>query len=152
METIKLIGLILTGLCAGFAVAASYVAFITMIGFFPKCAEKTKTAGDCLLYENCLILGILFSTFLQFFLTYNSAGYEAALLPPKIVSYILLILIGSFGGFYTGLLIGGLSEIINIFPILAKKTNTTKTISYGIIALALGKGFFLLIEAFFTRS
>lgn len=151
MITVKMCGLIIMGLCAGFATAASYVAFITMIGFLPKCAAKTKTAGECILYENCLILGILFSTFLQFFLTYKSAGYDAALLPPKFISYIILILIGTFGGIYTGFLIGGLSEIINIFPVFAKKTHTTKTISYGVISLALGKGFFLILEALISR-
>lgn len=151
METLKICGLIIMGLCAGFATSASYVAFITMIGFFPKFAAKTKTAGECMLYENCLILGILFSTFLQFFLTFESAGYEATLLPPKQVSYIILILTGIFGGIYTGFLIGGLSEILNVFPIFARKTHTTKTISYGVISLALGKGFFLILEALISK-
>lgn len=151
MIVLKMCGLITMGLCAGFATAASYVAFITMIGFLPKCAAKTKTAGECILYENCLILGILFSTFLQFFLTYKSAGYDVSLLPPRWLSLIILIIIGTFGGIYTGMLIGGLSEIINIFPIFAKKTHTTKTISYGIISLALGKGFFLMLEAFISK-
>lgn len=151
METLKTCGLIIMGLCSGFATAASYVAFITMIGFFPKCAAKTKTAKQCILYENCLILGILFSTFIQFFLTFESAGYDAGLLPPAAVSYTILILTGIFGGIYTGFLIGGLSEILNVFPIFARKTHTTKTISYGVISLALGKGFFLLLEAFMTR-
>ena len=151
MNIIRIAGLITMGLCAGFATAASYVAFITMIGFLPKCAAKTKTAKECILYENCLVLGIIFSTFLQFFLNYESAGFEASLLPPKYFSYFILIIIGIFGGIYTGLLIGGLSEILNVFPIFAKKTHTTKTISYGIVALALGKGFFLILEAFISR-
>ncbi len=141
--------IILFGLSAGFATAAAYIAFISMLGIFPKFAEKTKTAGECLLYENCLMLGVLFSTFLQFFLTFHNAGYEASGLPPISCAYIILIAIGLFGGIYTGFLIGGLSEILNVFPIFAKKTHIARRMRYAIISLALGKGFFLIIEAIF---
>ena len=112
----------------------------------PISPEKTKTAGECLLYENCLMLGILYSTFIQFFLTYKSAGYEVSKLPPEAISYIILIIIGIFGGIYTGFLIGGLSEILNVFPVFAKKTHIARNIDYAILSLALGKGFFLIIQ------
>lgn len=146
MLYLRFSGLIFSGLCAGFATAAAYVAFISMLGIFPKFAEKTKTAGECLLYENCLMLGILYSTFIQFFLTYKSAGYEVSKLPPETISYIILIIIGILGGIYTGFLIGGLSEILNVFPVFAKKTHIARNIDYAILSLALGKGFFLIIQ------
>lgn len=81
MQIIKYFLLILSGLSAGFITAAAFVAFIAMLGIFPKVAAKTKTARQCMLYENCLILGILFSTFLQFFASFDSAGLSAVLLP-----------------------------------------------------------------------
>lgn len=150
MEITGKVFIILFGLSAGFVTAAAYIALISMLGIFPKFAEKTKTAGECILYENCLMLGILFSTFLQFFLNFQSAGYEADALPPVSFAYFLLISIGLFGGVYTGFLIGGLSEILNVFPIFAKKTHTARRIAYAITSLALGKGFFLIIEAFIS--
>ena len=146
MLYLRFSGLLFSGLCSGFATAAAYVAFISMLGIFPKFAEKTKTAGECLLYENCLMLGILYSTFIQFFLTYKSAGYEVSKLPPEAISYIILIIIGIFGGIYTGFLIGGLSEILNVFPVFAKKTHIARNIDYAILSLALGKGLFLIIQ------
>ncbi|MGN0494753.1 MAG: stage V sporulation protein AB [Lachnospiraceae bacterium] len=151
MNVMKYAMLIICGLCAGFTTAAAYIAFISILGIFPKTAEKTKTASQCILYENCLFLGILFSTFIQFFLTYESAGYEAGYLPPAGISIIILIFIGLFGGIYTGFLIGGLSEILNVFPIFASKTHIAEKIKYAIVSLALGKGFFLIIETFFNR-
>lgn len=151
MIYLKFSCLILCGLCAGFATAAAYVAFISMLGIFPKFAQKTKTAGDCFLYECCLTLGILFSTFLQFFLTFETAGYEVYQLPPNSISYVFLIIIGTFGGIYTGFLIGGLSEILNVFPVFARKTHIAKNIDYAVFSLALGKGFFLLLQAFLSR-
>ena len=66
--------LTICGISAGFVTAAAYVAFIAMLGVFPKVAAKTKTAGQCILYENCLILGILIATLLQFFVTTPTEG------------------------------------------------------------------------------
>lgn len=147
----KLFLLILIGLCAGTATAASFVAFITMIGMFPKFAERTHTGKECMLYETCIFLGILFATFLQFFTTYISNGYEVALIPPPAIGTIILIIIGTFGGIYTGFLIGGLSEILNVFPLLARKAHIAKNIRYAIIFLALGKGFFQIVEILFQK-
>lgn len=151
MMKLRFLLLIVCGLSSGFVTATAYVAFISVLGIFPKFAERTKTARDCILYENCLMLGVIFSTLLQFFLTYESAGYEATKLPPTIISKMIICTMGLFGGIYTGFLIGGLSEVINVFPIFARKTRITKNIRYAITSLALGKGTFLLIESFITR-
>ncbi len=138
--------LIICGLSAGFMTAAAYVAFIAMLGIFPKMAAKTRTAGQCMLYENCLILGILLSTLLQFFLSYSSAGIEESALPIPIIGTVLLVLIGLFGGIYIGFLIGGLSEVLNVIPIYARKTHITKRFGYVIFFLALGKGIFSILQ------
>ena len=121
MHYISYLILIICGLSAGFMTAAAYVAFIAMLGIFPKMAAKTRTAGQCMLYENCLILGILLSTLLQFFLSYSSAGIAENPLPSPIVGTVLLVLIGMFGGIYIGFLIGGLSEVLNVIPIYVSK-------------------------------
>lgn len=144
--------LILSGLAAGFVTAAAYVAFISMLGIFPKIAAKTKTAGECILYENCLIIGILISTLLQFFTSFSSAGFQEGTLPPTAIGFLLLALIGLFGGIYIGFLIGGLSEVLNVIPTYARIAHIKKNISYTIYFLALGKGMFTLIQFFVLNA
>ena len=72
MTYFNIILLIIAGFSGGFVTAASFVAFIAMLGIFPKIAAKTKTANECIRYENCLMLGILSATFIQFFLVYHN--------------------------------------------------------------------------------
>lgn len=144
--------LIISGLAAGFVTAAAYVAFIAMLGIFPKIAAKTKTADQCILYENCLILGILLSTLLQFFVSYDSAGLMGSTIPPTAIGIIILILIGLFGGIYVGFLIGGLSEVLNIIPIYARIAHVQTKLSLIIFFLAFGKGIFILIQFLFLDA
>lgn len=144
--------LIISGLAAGFVTAAAYVAFIAMLGIFPKIAAKTKTAGQCILYENCLILGILLSTLLQFFVSYDSAGLTGSAVPCPAMGSIILILIGLFGGIYIGFLIGGLSEVLNIIPIYARIAHIQTKLSLIIFFLAFGKGIFILIQFLFLDA
>jgi len=146
MFSFNFILLAISGLAAGFVTAAAYVAFIAMLGIFPKVAAKTKTAGECILYENCLILGILLSTLLQFFTSFSSAGFSEGTLPPTPAGFLILILIGLFGGIYIGFLIGGLSEVLNVIPIYARAAHLQNSLSYIIYFIALGKGIFSLIQ------
>lgn len=146
MHILNYVFVTISGFAAGFVTAAAYVAFIAMLGIFPKFAERTKTAGKCILYENCLILGILTAVFLQFFASYASAGMGENMLPPAWLGIVLLVLIGLLGGIYIGFLIGGLSEVLNVLPIYARITHITKRVSYVIFFLALGKGLFTLLQ------
>ncbi|MBE5923272.1 MAG: hypothetical protein E7271_02240 [Lachnospiraceae bacterium] len=136
------------GLSAGLVTAGAFVAFIAMIGIFPKLAAKTKTGNECILYENCIMLGILVATLLQFFMTYESMGIDTPTIPPSSFGIAILIFIGTFGGIYIGFLIGGLSEVLNTFPIFARKTHIANKLPYVIYALALGKGTFNLFQTF----
>ena len=137
--------LIISGLSAGFLTAAAYVAFIAMLGVFPKIAAKTKTAKQCMLYENCLIIGILLATLLQFCVSFYSSSLPQVALLPTEIGFCLLGLIGLFGGIYIGFLIGGLSEVLNVIPTYAKKAHIQKRIGLLILFLAFGKGIFSLI-------
>ena len=152
MISISYILLALSGLAAGFVTAASYVAFIAMLGIFPKVAAKTKTAGECILYENCLILGILLSTLLQFYINFSFAGFHEGTLPSTGVGFFLLALTGLFGGIYIGFLIGGLSEVLNVIPTYARIAHIKNNIHYIIYFLALGKGIFSLIQFFVLNA
>lgn len=149
MPPVHFILLLCFGFSAGFVTAAAYVAFISMLGIFPKIAAKTKTAKECILYENILMLGILCFALLYFCISYSSAGILQTQLLPKEFGIIFLIMFGLFGGIYIGFLIGGLSEILNILPIYARKTHIKKRISYAIYFFAIGKGIFTIVHMLF---
>ncbi len=144
--------LIISGLSAGFLTAAAYVAFIAMLGVFPKIAAKTNTAKQCILYENCLMLGILFATLFQFCVNFHSSSLPNAEQLSPLLGLTLLFLIGLFGGIYMGFLIGGLSEVLNVIPIYARKAHIQKKVRLLIICLALGKGFFSLLYFFLFEA
>lgn len=145
---IRYILLVISGLSAGFLTAAAYVAFIAMLGVFPKIAAKTNTARQCILYENCLMIGILLATLLQFCVSFHSSSLPQSTLLPVPLGVLLLILTGLFGGLYIGFLIGGLSEVLNVIPTYARKAHIQKRINLVILFLALGKGTFSLIYFF----
>lgn len=140
--------LIISGLSAGFITAAAYVAFIAMLGIFPKIAAKTNTAKQCILYETCLMSGILLSTLLQFGAVYSSSSILQSDILPQPLGIILLSCIGLFGGIYIGFLISGLSEMLNVIPIYSRKANIQKWALLVIFFIAIGKGIFSLIYFF----
>lgn len=145
---IRYVLLIVSGLSAGFLTAAAYVAFIAMLGVFPKIAAKTKTARQCILYENCLMIGILMATLLQFCVSFYSSSLPQSAILPEFIGKILLSAIGLFGGLYIGFLIGGLSEVLNVIPTYARKAHIQKRVGLLIFFLALGKGVFSIIYFF----
>ncbi len=140
--------LIISGLSAGFLTAAAYVAFIAMLGIFPKIAAKTNTAKQCILYETCLMSGILLSTLLQFCAIYSSSSILQSDILPKPLGILFLSCIGLFGGIYIGFLISGLSEMLNVIPIYSRKANIQKWSLLVIFFIAVGKGIFSLIYFF----
>lgn len=126
--------LILAGFSGGVIIAGAFVAFMSMIGIFPKIAEKTKTSKKFMLYENCLILGV-------------TAGNVISLYQFELpVGYIGLILVGLFGGIFTGCLIGALAEVLNVFPILSRRTKIRIGLPYVIVAIAIGKAIGTFIQ------
>ncbi len=145
---IQYVLLIVSGLSAGFLTAAAYVAFIAMLGVFPKIAAKTNTARQCILYENCLMIGILMATLLQFCVSFYSSSFTQSAILPEWIGTILLMAIGLFGGLYIGFLIGGLSEVLNVIPTYARKAHIQKRVGLLIFFLALGKGLFSIIYFF----
>ncbi len=126
--------LILAGFSSGVVISGAFVAFMSMIGIFPKIAEKTKTNKKFMLYENCLILGVTIGNVLSL--------YQFRL--P--VGYIGLLLVGIFGGIFTGCLIGALSEVLNVFPILSRRTKIRIGLPYVIVILAIGKAIGTFIQ------
>lgn len=136
---IKLIFMGIIGLASGFAIAGGTFAFITWLGIINRLAAKTKTASYILIYEDMVVLGAGIGNILYLFKPTIPLGLGG------------LILYGLFSGIFTGCLAVALAEVIQTFPVFAKRAKIKIGIPYILSSLAIGKGIGTLIQAFFRR-
>lgn len=124
---IKTILFCLFCLCAGAAVSAGFVAFITMLGIFDKLTEKIKYAKSTYLVESMIISGV----------TIGNAIYLFELtVPLGIPGFSVFTLLG---GIFIGCLAGALAETLQVIPILSRRLQIRDYLPYIIYAAALGK-------------
>lgn len=121
--------LIFYGLCAGALIAASFLAFLSMLGVIPRLAGLTKSIKYARMYENFVAFGGILGT-LVFIYRW-----------PITVGYPLLIPYGLFGGIFIGCMIGALAETIKSLPIFSRRLKLRSAIPYVIYGIALGKMF-----------
>ena len=91
--------LIFYGLCAGGLIAASFLAFLSMLGVIPRLAGLTKSMKNARMYESFVALGGILGTLVFLYRWQIKAGYP------------FLVLYGLFGGIFVGCMIGALAEI-----------------------------------------
>lgn len=115
------------GLASGTAIAGGVFSFFVMIGLVPRLIQKTNTARYMMLYESIITVGGIL------------AGIT--LLYPGTVPLGIFgdITAGFFSGIFVGCLAVALTEILNVFPILCRRTGLTRSIKWLLLATALGK-------------
>lgn len=123
-------------LCAGVTVAGGFVALITLLGVIPRLASKTKTMKRAILYENCLILGVVLG---------NIVSLYSLRLP---FGMVFLAVSGLCSGIFVGCLAMALAETINTFPIFFRRIQLRKGAPFLVISLAIGKGIGSLIQLY----
>lgn len=120
-----LIGVI--GLAGGLAVGSGFVAFITVLEIIPRLAQVTKRFRDTVSYEYSVILGVVVATLADFYeLRLNLFLLGAAF-------------VGLFCGMFVGMLAAALTEVLNVFPILAKRLKLDGYLPWLLFAMVLGK-------------
>ena len=124
---IKTIAYCLFCICAGSAVSAGFVAFITMLGIFDKLGEQTKSGRQIHVIESMIISGV----------TIGNAAYLFGLRVP--VGLAGFCIFNLFGGLFIGCLAGALAETLQVMPILSRRLNIRTWLPYVIAAAALGK-------------
>ena len=127
MLILKYLILILLGIGSGAVISGAVFAFISIIGIVPRLAEKTKTNKYIVFYENVIIAGGIFGAFSIMFNYYIPIGVIPAML------------FGFFLGIFYGCLAVSLAEVLDVIPILTRRTRLYKGLKYFIIAIALGK-------------
>lgn len=127
MTLIKDILLCIIGLSGGFIAGSGIFAFITMIGIFPRLADRTNTADHIKLYENAIIWGGSLGNLIIVF------GLRCPLGEP------LLLLYGLFSGIYVGCVAMTIAEALKVIPILVDRVRLKYGFAFMVLAIALGK-------------
>lgn len=118
---------VLIGLGGGVVISGAVFAFISIIGVVPRLAQKTSTESYIKLYEEMIILGGIFGC------VNISFDYNIRLNP------LIVIYIGICIGIFYGCLAMCLAEVLDVLPILARRTRLQKGMKIFILAMALGK-------------
>ena len=127
--TIKVFSVIFLGLASGLAVGSGFVAFLTVLGIIPRLTQLSKTLKKIQQYEWAVVIGALIGVF-------------GSLQDPILgISAIVLIPLGLCGGVFYGMLAAALTEVLNVFPILAKRMRLDGKLLILIMAIVLGKIF-----------
>ncbi|WP_039237885.1 stage V sporulation protein AB [Bacillus thermotolerans] len=127
MTLIHSLLLIFMGLAGGLAVGAGFIAFITVLGIIPRLMQVTGTWRKVKSYEWAVIAGVLAGTLVSF-------------VPVKLyISAVWLAPMGLLSGVFVGLLAAALTEVLNVFPILAKRMGIHERIVALMMAIAFGK-------------
>lgn len=115
------------GICAGSFIAASFLAFLSMVGIVPRLATTTKSAKYAMTYETCISIGGIFGSVVYIFNISLPFGV------------IFLIVYGLFGGIFVGCLIGALAEMLKSLPIFMNRMELKTGIAGIVYGIAFGK-------------
>lgn len=125
--TIKVIAVMFIGFAGGLAVGSGFVAFLTVLGIIPRLTQLSKTMKMIRHYEWSVVLGAL-------------TGVAGSLRDPILgLSPYFMLPLGLVGGVFVGMLAAGLTEALNVFPVLAKRLGIDGKIIILIMAIVLGK-------------
>ncbi|MCD8508945.1 MAG: stage V sporulation protein AB [Bacillus sp. (in: Bacteria)] len=124
---ISLILSIVIGLSGGIAVGGGFVAFLTVLGVVPRLAHLSNSAGLLPYYEWAVMLGAL-------------CGIWFSLGDPLFsFNNLVLAIVGLGCGAFIGMLAAALAEVLNVFPILAKRIGLKQKINWLVWAIVIGK-------------
>lgn len=121
------IALIIVALAAGGAVGTGFVAFIAVLGIIPRLVQLTKSVRLLIFYEWATIAGAVCGSWLGLY------GIQWQIHP------YLLGGIGLFYGVFVGMLAAALYEVLNVFPIIARRIQLEGRMNALMTAIIFGK-------------
>ncbi|MGY4690184.1 stage V sporulation protein AB [Salibacterium sp. K-3] len=118
---------IFVGFSGGLAVGSGFVAFISVLGIIPRLVQITGTEKAFRTYEMAVTGGGVFGTI--------------AVLHPVTFSFpaVFTAPVGLASGIFVGMLAAALTEVLNVFPILAKRVGMENNVMSLVMAIVLGK-------------
>ncbi|MCI3920229.1 stage V sporulation protein AB [Paenibacillus sp. TRM 82003] len=128
------------GLASGIAVGSGLVAFLVVLDVIPRLAQITGATSRGKDLETAVVVGALFWTAADLFDL--SIG----------LPFAVLILAGLLTGGFVGTVAGALTEVLNVFPILARRLRLDGHIRWLLAAMVLGKVLGSLFEWMVFRT
>ena len=123
---IEFVFVLIVGFSGGISVGAGYVAFLTVLNIIPRLTQLTKVQSVHY-FESAVIFGAISGTIFSLW------DFTLGLTP------VILAFMGALSGVFNGMLAAALTEVLNVFPILAKRIGMQDRILYILMALVLGK-------------
>ncbi len=128
---------IVIGFASGIMIGGGFVGLLTILGIIPRLVHLSNSNHLLIIYPFVLIFGVQLGTYLSF--TEITWHYS----PP------IIIIWGLLQGIFNGMIAAALAEILNVFPLLAKRIGLQKYILYLLFAIVLGKMFGSLMQWIF---
>ncbi|SFE92357.1 stage V sporulation protein AB [Paenibacillus algorifonticola] len=120
--------IVLLGLSGGLAVGSGLVALLTVLDIIPRLAQIAYAYSLSIWFETAVISGAVYWTFADFFdWKLSLAGITSQMAA------------GLLNGIFVGLLAAALTEVLNVFPILAKRIHLSDYLVGLVMAMVLGK-------------
>ncbi|MCL2851411.1 MAG: stage V sporulation protein AB [Defluviitaleaceae bacterium] len=131
MEALKTVVAVVYGLASGAVISAAVFAFISAIGVVPRLAQKTGCMSRIKVFESAIMLGGIFGATLNLF--------EFSISAPAALGALMLIAWGLSAGIFYGCLAMSLAEVLDVIPILARRTRIKYGLRVIVISIACGK-------------
>lgn len=125
---IKELILAVLGLICGIATSAGAFALITSVGVVPRLAGKSSTAIHVIAYENAIITGGITGNVLSVFFNI-----------PLPAGTWLLAVSGIFSGVFVGCLAAALAEVLQVWPVIFRRSSLKYGLNAGMFCFAMGK-------------
>ncbi len=156
----RILFLCLLGTGFGMLASAGIFNIFVAIGLVPRFAGKTHTASKVILYEEMVVLGTLVGGFISLYPEYCqfaawwqqrflsdavgvSASYGLSWMPDLFacLAIIIQVVFGLFSGMFVGCLALAIAEMLDSFPILARRVSFRHGLGFAILSMAFGKIF-----------
>lgn len=127
MTVLKGLLVVLVGLSSGWAVGSGLVAFLTVLDIIPRLAQMSHSLSYVRWLEWAIVSGAVSFSVIDLFSVridlpvWTTAG------------------VGLIAGLFVGMLAAGLTEVLNVFPILAKRLRMERYILGLLMAMVFGK-------------
>lgn len=120
----------MVGLAGGFVVGGGLVALLVVLDIVPRLMRLCGLGGryaSVWMFESAIVAGALVFTAADF------EGWSTRLPPPATA------LVGFGFGMFVGMLAAALTEVLNVFPITAKRLRMEASVGHLLTAVVLGK-------------
>ena len=145
----KLLLLAIIGFSFGLFVSAGAFTVLLSAGMITRFSGKLAIAKHNLLFEECVILGVLWADFWDILLCikrseartpiFVSWCLDIAKMIPHVMQLAFLVAQGLFVGIFVGCLAMTIAELLDAIPIFARRIRMKKGLEWATLFIAIGK-------------